>query len=125
VRLFKSDRPEYADGGQLRDFVYVKDCCALVRNMLAASALSGIFNVGTGTARTFADLAKAVFLAAGRELRIEYFDMPEALRGRYQYFTEADTSKLRASAFAPNFHDLESGVKDYVQIYLARELAAA
>jgi ADP-L-glycero-D-manno-heptose 6-epimerase len=123
VRLFKSDDPEYADGGQMRDFIYVKDCCATVRNMLAAPALSGIFNVGTGKARSFEDLAKAVFLAVGREPRIDYIDMPESLRGRYQYFTEADTSKLRASGFAPNFHELEAGVKDYVQTHLAREPA--
>jgi ADP-L-glycero-D-manno-heptose 6-epimerase len=122
VKLFKSDNPAYADGGQLRDFIYVKDCCAVVRNMLAAPALSGIFNVGTGTARSFADLATAVFRAVDREPRIEYVDMPSALRGRYQYFTEADTSKLTAAGFAPSFHDLESGVADYVHTHLINEL---
>jgi ADP-L-glycero-D-manno-heptose 6-epimerase len=122
VRLFKSDNPDYSDGGQLRDFIYVKDCCTVVKNMLAARELSGIYNVGTGTARSFADLAAAVFTAIGHESRIDYFDMPEALRGRYQYFTEADTSKLRAAGFAPSFHDLESGVEDYVRSYLTLEL---
>jgi ADP-L-glycero-D-manno-heptose 6-epimerase len=120
--LFKSEDPAYADGGQLRDFIYVKDCCDVVRKMLAAPSLSGVFNVGTGTARSFADLAIAVFRAVEREPQIEYVDMPEALRGRYQYFTEADTSKLRAADFAPSFHDLESGVTDYVQSHLVREL---
>jgi ADP-L-glycero-D-manno-heptose 6-epimerase len=124
VRLFKSDNPDYADGGQLRDFIYVKDCAAVVRNMLEAPELSGIYNVGTGAARSFADLAGAVFAAIEAEPQIEYFDMPEALRGRYQYFTEADTSKLVAAGLAPRFHDLESGVADYVRSYLVRELAA-
>jgi ADP-L-glycero-D-manno-heptose 6-epimerase len=119
VRLFKSDNPQYPDGGQLRDFIYVNDCCAVVRNMLAAPALSGIFNVGTGRARSFADLANAVFQAVGRAARIEYVDMPPSLRGRYQYFTEADTAKLRAANLAPDFHDLESGVGDYVGSHLA------
>ena len=125
VRLFKSDHPDYADGGQLRDFVYVKDCAAVVRAMLAAPQLSGVFNVGTGTARSFADLATAVFAAIGREPRIEYIDMPEALRGRYQYFTQADTTKITQTGVAAAWHDLESGVGDYVQSHLARELADA
>ncbi len=123
VKLFKSDRPEYPDGGQMRDFVYVKDCCAIVRNMLSAPTLSGIFNVGTGRARTFADLATAVFLAVGREPRIEYVDMPEHLRGRYQYFTEADTTKLREAGLAPTFHELEAGVEDYVRTALEPEFS--
>jgi ADP-L-glycero-D-manno-heptose 6-epimerase len=121
VQLFKSERPGYPDGGQLRDFIYVKDCCALVRNMLNAPAVSGIFNVGTGRARSFADLAAAVFSAIGREPRIEYIDMPEALLDKYQYFTEADTSKLRSAGLAPDFHELESGVRDYVQTHLVHE----
>jgi ADP-L-glycero-D-manno-heptose 6-epimerase len=124
VRLFKSDRPDYADGGQLRDFIYVKDCCAVVRNMLNAPTVSGIFNVGTGKARSFADLATAVFDAIEREPQIEYIDMPENLLGKYQYFTEADTSKLRSAGLAPDFHALEDGVRDYVQAHLAQELGA-
>lgn len=122
VRLFKSDHPAYADGGQLRDFIYVKDCTAVVQKMIAAESLSGIFNIGTGTARSFADLARAVFRAVGREPHIEYIDMPEALRGRYQYLTEADTTKLKTVGFAPAFHDLESGVADYVRQHLQDEL---
>jgi len=123
VRLFKSERPDYSDGGQLRDFIYVKDCCAVVRNILDAPVVAGIFNVGTGKARSFADLAAAVFSASGQEPRIEYVDMPETLHGKYQYFTEADTSKLREAGLAPDLHELEVGVKDYVQAYLIRELA--
>ncbi len=115
VSLFKSDNPAYADGGQLRDFIYVADCCAVIRNMLRAPALSGIYNVGTGQARSFADLARAVFTAADKPAEIAYRDMPEALRGRYQYFTEADTTKLRAAGLAPNFHSLEDGVAAYVR----------
>lgn len=125
VWLFKSGNEHYVDGGQLRDFVYVKDCCAVVRKMLAVPALSGIFNVGTGKARTFADLAGAVFRAVGREPLIEYFDMPEPLRERYQYFTEADASKLKAAGLAPEFRELESGVEDYVRSHLLQELGAA
>jgi ADP-L-glycero-D-manno-heptose 6-epimerase len=121
VRLFKSENPAYPDGGQLRDFVYVKDCVAVVRNMIAARGLSGLFNVGTGKARSFADLAGAVFAAVGEEARIEYIDLPESLRARYQYFTEADTSKLRSAKLAPEFHELEDGVTDYVQSHLAFE----
>ena len=119
VSLFRSDNRDYADGGQLRDFIYVKDCCAVVRNMLAAPRLGGLFNVGTGQARSFADLARAVFIAVGRPERIEYREMPSALRGRYQYFTEADGAKLRAAGLAPNFHSLEDGVADYVTTALA------
>ncbi|MBJ7328685.1 MAG: ADP-glyceromanno-heptose 6-epimerase [Solirubrobacteraceae bacterium] len=123
VRLFRSDHPDYADGGQLRDFIYVKDCTAVVRNMLEAQTLTGIYNVGTGTARSFDDLATSTFVAAGREPRIEYIDMPEALRGRYQYFTQADTTKLQAAGLAPAFHTLEDGVRDYVQEHLVHEFA--
>jgi ADP-L-glycero-D-manno-heptose 6-epimerase len=123
VSLFKSDNPAFADGGQLRDFIYVQDICAIVRNMLQAERLSGIYNAGTGQARSFADLARAVFAAVGQPERIHYRDMPEALKGKYQYFTEADGSKLRAHGLAPNFHGLEDGVADYVR-HLAVELGA-
>ncbi|MFT4034167.1 MAG: ADP-glyceromanno-heptose 6-epimerase [Patulibacter sp.] len=124
VRLFKSDHPDYPDGGQLRDFVYVKDCCAVIERMLSAEQLRGVFNVGTGEARSFADLARAVFAAVGREPRIDYIDMPEALKGRYQYFTEADTTKLVASGLAPQFHSLEDGIADYVNGHLVSELGS-
>ena len=115
VSLFKSDNPAYADGGQLRDFIYVADCCAVIRNMLRAETLSGIYNVGAGQARSFADLARAVFAAVGRPPAISYREMPDSLRGRYQYFTQADTAKLHAAGLAPNFHSLEDGLAAYVR----------
>ena len=115
VSLFKSDSPAYPDGGQLRDFVHVADCCAVIRNMLEAPTLAGLYNVGTGRARSFADLAHAMFAATGRPPAIAYRDMPETLKGRYQYFTQADTTKLRAAGLAPDFHDLESGMADYAR----------
>ncbi len=125
VSLFRSDHPDYADGGQLRDFIYVADCCGVIRNMLAAETLSGLYNVGAGKARSFADLARAVFAAAGREPVIHYHDMPADLRGRYQYFTEADTRKLHAAGLAPNFHSLEDGVAAYVRDGLKDEFGPA
>jgi ADP-L-glycero-D-manno-heptose 6-epimerase len=121
ARLFKSDNPKYPDGGQLRDFVYVKDCCAVIQNLLATPTCGGIFNVGSGVARSFADLATAVFVAMGLEPNIEYVEMPARLHGRYQYFTQADMSKLVSLGLAPAFHTLEAGVADYVQGYLAKE----
>ena len=125
VGLFKSGDPAYADGGQLRDFIYVADCCAIIRKMLNAETLSGIYNVGTGKARSFSDLAHAVFAGTGRAPVIHYTEMPDMLRGRYQYFTQADTSKLRAAGLAPNFHSLEDGVRDYILQALRQEFPVA
>jgi ADP-L-glycero-D-manno-heptose 6-epimerase len=120
VRLFKSHHPDYADGGQLRDFVHVSDATAVVRWLIGTPTVNGVFNLGTGAARSFADLAHAVFAAADRPARVEYFDMPEALRDRYQYFTQADLGRLRAAGFGRAFTPLEQGVADYVQTYLSR-----
>jgi ADP-L-glycero-D-manno-heptose 6-epimerase len=114
VCLFKSHHPNYPDGGQMRDFVSVEDCVHVVRRVLDVANVGGIFNVGTGQARSFRDLAVAVFNAVGASPRIEYMDMPERLRGRYQYFTQADTTRLVASGLAPNFQSLEEGVTRYV-----------
>jgi ADP-L-glycero-D-manno-heptose 6-epimerase len=122
VKLFRSDRATVADGGQLRDFIYVRDCCAVIRQVLDKPRVGGIFNVGTGTARSFADLAVAVFSAVAERPRIEYIDMPASLRGTYQYYTEADTAKLRTAGLAPAFHNLEGGVEDYVRCHLLDEL---
>ncbi len=122
VSLFKSHRPDYADGGQLRDFVYVKDCAAVVAWLLANPQVSGLFNVGSGAARSFLDLANAVGAALGREPQIRFVDTPAALRGQYQYFTEADMTRLRAAGFAAGFHSLEAGVRDFVE---ARDSAPA
>ena len=123
VSLFKSDNPAYADGGQLRDFIYVADCCEVIDRMLKADHLAGLYNVGTGEARSFADLACAVFSAVGRPATIRYGDMPVTLKGRYQYFTQADTTKLKAAGLAPNFHSLEDGVGAYVREGLKAEFA--
>ena len=119
VQLFKSHKDGYADGGQLRDFVYVRDAADVVAWLLANGSVSGVYNLGSGKARAFKDLAEAVFRAAGREPRIDYIDMPEGLRGQYQYFTEADVSRLRAAGYAAPMTSLEEGVGDYVRAYLA------
>lgn len=120
VSLFKSHRQGYADGGQLRDFVYVGDIVAIIDWLLLRSDISGVFNAGSGTARSFADLAKATFAAAGKEPQINYIDMPEAIRDRYQYFTEARMERLRALGYDRPSTDLEEGVRLYVQNYLSQ-----
>ena len=120
VRLFKSHRPDYADGGQLRDFVYVRDAVDVIRWLLEHPEVNGVYNLGSGQARTFADLAAATFQAAGQAPRIAYFDMPEAIRGQYQYFTQAEIGRLRAAGYPHPFTRLEDGVGDYVRGYLSR-----
>jgi ADP-L-glycero-D-manno-heptose 6-epimerase len=115
VCLFKSEHPDYPNGGQMRDFIHVDDCVHVVRRVLNSSSVGGIFDVGTGRARSFRDLAIAVFDAVGASPRIEYVDMPERLRGRYQYFTQANTTRLLANNLAPNFQSLEEGVTRYVE----------
>lgn len=115
VALFKSHDPRYRDGGQLRDFVYVKDCVATIKWLLRNPAISGLFNVGTGTARSFLDLVDAVGLAAARAPSIRFVDTPAEIRDRYQYFTQADIVKLRAAGFEQPFFSLEEGIRDYVQ----------
>jgi ADP-L-glycero-D-manno-heptose 6-epimerase len=112
--LFRSHRPDYADGGQLRDFVYVADCAAVVLWILEQSRFSGLYNLGTGQARSFLDLANAVFKAMGETPEVTYVDMPEAIRDRYQYFTEARMDRLRQAGYRAPFHSLEDGVADYV-----------
>jgi len=116
MRLFKSHRPEYRDGEQQRDFVYVKDAVEVICHFLDHPKQAGIFNLGTGTAQTWNDLAHALFGALVRAPKIDYFDMPEALRGKYQYHTQADIAKLRAAGYAKPFMDLQAGVADYVKI---------
>jgi ADP-L-glycero-D-manno-heptose 6-epimerase len=118
VRLFKSHVPEYADGGQMRDFVYVKDCVEAMWWLLEHPEVSGIFNLGAGHARTWNDLIHAVFSAMGVEPRIEYFDMPPEIRDQYQYFTEAKMDKLRTAGCPVTIHPLEEAVHDYVVNYL-------
>lgn len=121
AKLFKSHHPDYDDGGQLRDFVYVKDCVAVMMFLLKQPKVCGLFNVGTGEARSFKDLAEATFKAAGKEPKINYIDMPEQLRDKYQYFTQANMDKLRQAGFNADFTSLEEGVADYVQNYMSKE----
>lgn len=118
--LFKSHHPDYADGGQLRDFVWVGDCVDVMLWMFDHPKVNGLFNMGTGQARSFADLAKAVYVAAGAEPKITYRDMPEELRGKYQYFTQADMSKLRQAGYTAEFTPLEEGIRKYVQDFLEK-----
>ncbi len=122
IRLFKSYRPEYKHGEQVRDFVYIKDCTDVMWWLLNSPKINGIFNLGTGTARTWNDLAKAIFAALGTVPNIEYIEMPDELRGAYQYHTEADTRKIFAAGCPVTFRSLEDSVKDYVQQYLHPEL---
>jgi ADP-L-glycero-D-manno-heptose 6-epimerase len=120
VRLFKSHRAGIADGEQKRDFIYVDDAVAVVRWLMDTPAVSGIFNVGTGKARSFRDLIAAMFAALGRQPNIEYIEMPEAIRASYQYFTQAETENLRRAGYNADFTPLEDGVKHYVDNYLDR-----
>ncbi len=118
VRLFKSHRPGIEHGDQRRDFIHVDDAVAVVRWLLGTPSVSGLFNVGTGQARSFRDLIAAMFAALGQPPKIEYVDMPETIRGQYQYFTEADTGALRGAGFNADFTPLEDGVARYVTQYL-------
>ena len=118
IRLFKSCNPDYADGGQLRDFVYVKDICKVVMWLLNNRKVNGLFNVGTGRAQSFRELAEATFHALKMKPNIKYIDMPEKLRGKYQYYTKAEMSKLRDIGYTEPFMDLEAGAADYVQNHL-------
>ncbi|MCM1303074.1 MAG: ADP-glyceromanno-heptose 6-epimerase [Lachnospiraceae bacterium] len=123
IRLFRSCKPEYGDGEQLRDFVYVKDVCDVMVYVLEHQEVNGLFNVGTGKAQSFRELAEAVFHAIGTEPRIEYIEMPEKLRKNYQYYTKAETDKLRKAGYTKGFHDLEMGVGDYMCNYLSNDFA--
>lgn len=121
VKLFKSYRADYNDGGQLRDFIYIKDCVRVIIWLLGTPTVNGLFNLGTGKARSFVDLANATFAAVGKPPSIHFIDMPEAIRDKYQYFTEAKMEHLRAVGYTEPFHSLEDGVKDYVEHYLAKD----
>ncbi len=120
ARLFKSYHPSYGDGGQLRDFVYVDDCVSVMLWLYQNPKVSGLFNVGTGKARSFKDLALATFSAAEMEPKINFTEMPEDLKGKYQYHTQADMSKLRAAGYTAPFIELEEGVRQYVQHFMAQ-----
>ena len=118
--LFKSHNPDYSDGGQLRDFVWVGDCVDVMLWMLDHPKVNGLFNMGSGQARSFADMAKAVYVATGTEPKISFRDMPEELRGKYQYFTQADMTKLREAGYTAPFTKLEEGICKYVQDHLMK-----
>ncbi|HSU20168.1 MAG TPA: ADP-glyceromanno-heptose 6-epimerase [Acidobacteriaceae bacterium] len=122
VELFKSYKPEYKDGEQKRDFIYVKDAVDVTLHfaLQEADAPGGLFNCGTGQARTWLDLVRAVFAAMRREPKVDFIEMPQVLQGKYQYFTQATTEKLRAAGYTKPFTPLEEGVREYVQEYLAK-----
>jgi ADP-L-glycero-D-manno-heptose 6-epimerase len=121
VRLFKSYKPEFKDGEQARDFIYVKDAVDMTLFFLDNPHVSGLFNVGTGEARTWNDLVIDVFVGMGRKPNIEYIDMPTSIRNQYQYFTRADISKLRNAGYDKQTSPLEDATKDYVQNYLQKD----
>ncbi|HET8573342.1 MAG TPA: ADP-glyceromanno-heptose 6-epimerase [Edaphocola sp.] len=118
VCLFKSHRPDYQDGGQLRDFIYVKDVLKVCSWLMNHKPLSGLYNLGTGQARSFYDLAKAVFDSLQEPVDIQFIDTPLDIRDNYQYFTEADMRKLGSAGYGSAFYTLEGGVADYVRNYL-------
>lgn len=123
VRLFKSYRPDFKDGEQRRDFIYVKDAVKITLFFLARPEINGLFNAGTGAPRSFNALASTVFSALGKPPNIEYIDMPEGLEQRYQYYTCAQSDKLRAAGFREDFFSLEDAVRDYVVNYLEKDAA--
>jgi ADP-L-glycero-D-manno-heptose 6-epimerase len=119
IRLFKSYRKDFRDGEQKRDFLFVKDAVAMTLHLAANKKAGGLFNIGSSEARTWIDLANSVFAALDRKPKIEFIEMPEAIREKYQYFTQADISRLRAGGFVAPVASLEDAVKDYVRNYLA------
>lgn len=122
LNLFRSHHPDYENGGQMRDFVYVKDVLNVLYFWLNHRKDSGIYNLGSGTARTFNDLGKSVFSSLSKDPIINYIDTPADIRDKYQYFTEADMSKLKSIGYDIPFHTLEEGTRDYVQNYLVKRL---
>ncbi len=121
LKLFRSYKPEYPDGGQKRDFIYVKDAVDAMIWFYQNPKLKGIYNLGSGKAQSWNELAEAIFAACGKPKKIEYIEMPENLKGQYQYFTEADLAKLRMAGCAMKFSALDKGVKDYVQNHLLQK----
>jgi ADP-L-glycero-D-manno-heptose 6-epimerase len=121
MKLFRSHRPDFADGQQSRDFVYVKDVLQVLHWLWQNRPANGLYNLGTGQARSFQDLAENTFRAMGLAPNIQYIDTPEDIRNTYQYFTEANMSKLRLAGYDAPFHSLEEGIADYVQGYLGEE----
>ncbi len=121
VGLFKSYDTEYADGEQVRDFLYIKDAVDMTLLFMDNPKLAGIYNIGSGKARTWNDLAKATFKAMDKKANINYIEMPENIKDKYQYFTEADITKLRKAGYDGETTSLEDAIKDYVQNYLQKD----
>jgi ADP-L-glycero-D-manno-heptose 6-epimerase len=121
IRLFKSYRPDFRDGEQKRDFLYVKDAVAMTLHLAATPKANGLFNIGSGAARTWLDLARAVFAALKQKPKIEFIEMPEAIRAKYQYFTQANLSRLRAAGYRAPVTPLEDAVADYVRNFLVTD----
>ena len=121
MKLFRSHNENYKDGEQLRDFIYVKDVADVLYFLMHHRKDSGLYNLGTGKARTFVDLATSTFVAMGKEPIISFIDTPKDIREKYQYFTEANMSKLRSIGYKTEFTSLEEGVKEYVQQYLMKK----
>ncbi len=121
IKLFKSYRDDVTDGEQSRDFVYVKDVCDVIMWFLDHQNVSGLFNVGTGRAQSFRELAEAIFHALGKQPIIEYIEMPDDLKGKYQYYTKAEISKLREAGYTGDFKGVEEGAVDYVNNYLEKD----
>jgi ADP-L-glycero-D-manno-heptose 6-epimerase len=121
MKLFKSHKKEFADGEQLRDFIYVKDVVEVCYFLMHLRKHSGIYNLGTGIARTFKSLAEQTFKSMNKAVNIEFIDIPADIRNTYQYFTEANMSKLKQIGYPSNFYSLEDGIDDYVQKYLTQK----
>lgn len=122
VKLFKSYHPDYKDGEQKRDFIYVKDAVDITLFFLENKKRNGIFNVGTGKAQTWVELVTSVFNSVGKPVNIDFVDMPESIRGKYQYFTEANLMKLRSAGYDKPIMNVQDGVKDYIQNYLLKDV---
>jgi ADP-L-glycero-D-manno-heptose 6-epimerase len=118
IKLFRSHNPEYRDGEQKRDFIYIKDVLDVIYFLMNSRKYPGIFNLGTGRARTFLELAENIFKATGRAENIEFIDTPEDIRDKYQYFTKAEMEKLRLAGYSREFTDIEAGINEYVNDYL-------
>lgn len=121
IRLFKSYRPEYKHGEQMRDFLYIKDCVAMTLHLAATPRASGLFNIGSGRARTWVDLSNAVFSALKKKPAIKFIEMPETIREKYQYFTQANLLRLRGAGYVASVTTLENAVHDYVRKYLLHD----
>ncbi len=122
MKLFRSHKEGFQDGEQMRDFIYVKDVADVIMYLMKNRKSPGIYNLGTGKARTFLDLVRSVFQSMEVQENIEFIDTPLDIRDKYQYFTQAEMTKLRAAGYQEPFTSLEKGIEDYVQHYLVKDL---